>query len=172
RVALDGADLTETPPPDRPIGIVFQDLRLFPHLSAVENVAFPLRARKEPRAEAKGRAGVALQHVGAAALASKRPAQLSGGEAQRVALARAIVTEPKLLLLDEPLSALDVRSRRELRALLRQTLSEFEGVRILVTHEPVEAMTLADRIVILEDGEVTHRATPSQIRSTPRTAYA
>ncbi|MFL5767741.1 MAG: ABC transporter ATP-binding protein [Actinomycetota bacterium] len=172
RVAFDGIDLTETAPPERPMGIVFQDLRLFPHLSALDNVAFPLRARKEPREDAKARARVALQHVGAAALAAKRATQLSGGEAQRVALARAIVTEPRLLLLDEPLSALDVRSRRELRALLRQILSEFEGVRVLVTHDPVEAMTLADRIVILEGGRVTHRETPSRIRSAPRTPYA
>ena len=171
-VALDGIDLTGTAPPERPVGVVFQDLRLFPHLSAVGNVAFPLRARKEPRAEAKTRAADALQRVGASSLASERPSELSGGEAQRVALARALVTEPKLLLLDEPLSALDVRSRRELRTLLRQTLSEFEGVRILVTHDPVEAMTLADRIVILEDGEVTHRETPTRIRSAPRTPYA
>ncbi|MFL5736052.1 MAG: ABC transporter ATP-binding protein [Actinomycetota bacterium] len=172
RVELDGVDLTEMPPTRRPVGVVFQDLRLFPHLSALDNVAFPLRARKAPRAEARARAADALEGVGAAKHASARPTDLSGGERQRVALARALVTQPRLLLLDEPLSALDVRSRRELRTLLRETLAAFDGVRILVTHDPVEAMTLANRIVILEDGEVTHRDTPSEIRSAPRTPYA
>jgi molybdate transport system ATP-binding protein len=172
RVMLDGTDLTDTRPAQRPAGIVFQDLRLFPHLSAVDNVAFPLRARRKGRTEARARATDALRQVGAEQHATAKPTDLSGGEQQRVALARALVTEPRLLLLDEPLSALDVRSRRELRTLLRETLTAFEGVRILVTHDPVEAMTLADRIVILEDGEVTHRETPSRIRSLPRTPYA
>jgi molybdate transport system ATP-binding protein len=172
RVTLDGMDLTDTRSAQRPVGIVFQDLRLFPHLSALDNVAFPLRARRNRRSEARARAADALRHVGAEQHATATPADLSGGEKQRVALARALVTEPRLLLLDEPLSALDVRSRRELRTLLRETLATFEGVRILVTHDPVEAMTLADRIVIVEDGEVTHRETPARIRSVPRTPYA
>jgi molybdate transport system ATP-binding protein len=172
RVTLDGVGLTESPPARRPLGVVFQDLRLFPHLSALDNVAFPLRAGKVQRAEARTRARSALQRVGADEHAAARPTDLSGGERQRVALARALVTEPRLLLLDEPLSALDVRSRRELRTLLRETLASFDGVRILVTHDPVEAMTLADKIVILEDGAVTHNATPAEIRNAPRTAYA
>jgi molybdate transport system ATP-binding protein len=160
------------PSQERPIGVVFQSLRLFPHLSSRDNVAFPLRARGSKRAQARSQATVLLDRIGATELADARPSALSGGEAQRVALARALAGEPRLLLLDEPLSALDVRSRRELRSLLRETLRSFDGVRVLVTHDPVEAMTLADRIVVLENGAVTHEGTPAEIREAPRTPYA
>jgi molybdate transport system ATP-binding protein len=161
-----------TPARERPIGVVFQDLRLFPHLSAIDNVVFPLRARGDGRAAARRAGAALLERTGAGGFAATKPPQLSGGQAQRVALARALAGGPRLLLLDEPLSALDVRSRRELRAVLRTTLRSFDGVRVLVTHDPVEAMTLADRIVILEDGAVTHSGTPEQIRAGPRTRYA
>src|SRR5206468_1462819 len=128
---------------ERSIGVMFQDPLLFPHLSAEENVAFPLRARGAGRGEAGRRANALLARLGVAHRARARPGELSGGEAQRVALGRAVVHEPRLLLLDEPLSALDVRSRGEIRRLLRDLLSGFPGVRIVVTHDPVEAMTLA-----------------------------
>jgi molybdate transport system ATP-binding protein len=159
-------------PEARPVGVVFQGLLLFPHLSAVENVAFPLRARGIPRPEARRQATRLLTDLGLVDRASAKPRDLSGGEAQRVALARALVAKPRLLLLDEPLSALDVRARTQTRALLRSTLAEFPGVRLVVTHDPVEAMTLADRMVLLEGGRVTQTGTAQEIRAAPRTRYA
>jgi molybdate transport system ATP-binding protein len=176
-VRLDGETLddvetgTRVPPERRPVGVVFQDLLLFPHLSALENVAFPLRARGASRAEARERAHRLLDRLGVAARAGARPRDLSGGEAQRVALARALVAEPTLLLLDEPLSALDVGARARIRDLLREELTRFPGVRVLVTHDPVEASTLADRLVLLEAGRVTQIGTPEEIRTAPTSRY-
>jgi molybdate transport system ATP-binding protein len=178
RIELDGAVLddaehrTHVPPERRPVGVVFQDLLLFPHLSSLENVAFPLRARGGDRSEAHRRAFAIIERLGVGHRAHARPVELSGGEAQRVALARALVAEPKLLLLDEPLSALDVGARTRIRDLLRDELRRFPGVRILVTHDPVEAAMLADRLVLLEDGAVTQTGTAEEIRSKPRTRYA
>jgi molybdate transport system ATP-binding protein len=168
----DGTPTEHVPPQERAVGVVFQDRLLFPHLSALENVAFPLRARGAPKNEARRRAGAELERLGVGHRAHAKPGHLSGGEAQRVALARALITEPRLLLLDEPLSALDVRTRAEVRTLVRSTLASFGGVAVLVTHDPVEAMTLADRMVLLEDGRVTQVGTPDQIREAPRTSYA
>jgi molybdate transport system ATP-binding protein len=178
RVSLAGVVLEDpaagvhVPERDRPIGVVFQDLLLFPHLSALENAAFPLRARGRPAAESRRRARSFLERLGVAHRADARPPQLSGGEAQRVALARALVHEPRLLLLDEPLSALDVRAKADVRDLLRRELGAFSGVRVLVSHLPVDALTLADRVVILEEGRVTQVGSPDEIRAAPRTAYA
>jgi molybdate transport system ATP-binding protein len=178
RIVLDGTVLddraggTHVPPADRPIGVVFQDLLLFPHLSAVENAAFPLRARGIRREEARRRAINALRRFGVAHRADARPGRLSGGEAQRVALARALVHEPRVILLDEPLSALDVSARSRIRDLLRETLEGFGGYRIVITHDPVEAAMLADRLVLLEAGGVTQTGTLEEIRSVPRTRYA
>ena len=172
RVLLDGEDMAGLPPERRPIGMVFQDLRLFPRLSAVENAAFPLRARGLPKTEARARGRDLLGRLGLpGARMDARPADLSGGEAQRVALARALIDEPSMILLDEPTSALDVQARAELRPLLRSTLASFPGVRVLVTHDPVEAMTLADRLVILEGGSVKQVGTPAEIRGAPRSPY-
>ncbi len=168
----DAGSDRHVPAGKRPVGIVFQDLRLFPHLSGVENAAFPLRARGIDKAEARARARALLARLGLTERASARPTELSGGEAQRVALARALIHQPQLLLLDEPLSALDVRARAEMRAVLRSELGSFPGVRVLITHDPVEAMSLADRLVLLEDGRVTQVGTPAEIRESPRTHYA
>jgi molybdate transport system ATP-binding protein len=172
RTLDDSRTRTHVLPEDRSVGVVFQDGLLFPHLSAVENVAFPLRARRVAASEARTRARTLLDRLGfPSSRTEARPRDLSGGEAQRVAIARALIHEPRLLLLDEPTSSLDVRARSEIRPLIRSILDGFTGVRILVTHDPVEALTLADRIVVLEEGRVTQFGTPDQLRNAPRTTY-
>lgn len=171
RVDLNGAAILLADPP--PIGVVFQDLRLFPTLSALENAAFPLRARSIHKGEARRRATAMLTRLGLPAQRfHARPRDLSGGESQRVALARAFITAPALLLLDEPTSALDITARGQVRSLLAGILSEHPGVCVLVTHDPVEALTLGDRLMVLEHGRVTQEGTPAQIRETPMSPYA
>jgi molybdate transport system ATP-binding protein len=177
RVALDGAVLEEpaarvfVPSERRPIAMVFQDYLLFPHLTVLENVAFGLRSRGRPRPEATATAHGWLERVGLQAEAQRKPASLSGGQAQRVALARALATNPALLLLDEPMAALDASTRVELRRDLRRHLESFRGVRLLVTHDPVEAMAMADRLVILEQGRVLQSGSPSEVTQHPRSRY-
>jgi molybdate transport system ATP-binding protein len=177
RVVLDGRVLEDAaagawvPTEQRPIGFVFQDYLLFPHLSALENVAFGLRARGLGRAEARRRARAWLDRVGLAAHAGARPRALSGGQAQRVALARAMVADPRLLLLDEPLAALDAATRSEVRRDLRRHLASFDGIRLLVTHDPLEAVALADRLVVLEGGRVTQTGSPAEVSAQPRSRY-
>lgn len=163
---------TFVPPEERRIGVVFQDYLLFEHLTVLENVAFGLRSRGVGRPEARTRASEWLDRMGLPALADRRPGDLSGGQAQRVALARALATDPGLLLLDEPLAALDVRSRAEMRHLLAEHLAAFRGPRLLITHDPTEAFLLADEIHVIEDGVVTQSGTPDDIVLRPRTAYA
>ena len=176
-VVLEDQDLDDVDrgvhlsPRQRRVGVVFQDRLLFPHLTAAQNVAFPLEARGIARAEAMQQARVLLDTVGIADLAGARPAQLSGGEAQRVALARALITQPRLLLLDEPLSALDLQAKGRIRALLRGVRSQFGGVKLLVTHDAVDAMTLADKIVMMEGGKVTQQGTLADLRRRPATPY-
>jgi molybdate transport system ATP-binding protein len=159
------------PPELRAVGVVFQDYLLFDHLSALDNVAFGLREHGARRADARRRAAALLAEVGMEEHAAARPRELSGGQAQRVAIARALATEPKLLLLDEPLAALDIQTRAETRRQLRLILERFDGARILVTHDPVDALVLADRILILEQGEVVQTGTPDEITSRPRSEY-
>ncbi|MFR9792366.1 ABC transporter ATP-binding protein [Streptomyces sp. MB22_4] len=168
---LDGAPLERVPPESRPVGVVFQDYLLFPHLSALDNVAFGPRCQGMTRAEARARAAVWLERMGLAEHAAARPRRLSGGQAQRVALARALATRPRLLLLDEPLAALDARTRLEVRAQLRRHLAEFEAVAVLVTHDPLDAMVLADRLVVVEHGRVVQEGAPAEIARRPRTDY-
>ena len=157
------------PPEGRRVGVVFQDLALFPHLSAIDNVAFGLRARG--RRDAKQEAASWLERLGLADCASRRPRELSGGQAQRIALARALVTDPDLVLLDEPLSALDVSTRAESRRFIRRHLDEHGGARIVVTHDPVEAAALATRIVVMEGGRIVQSGTPAEIAARPRSRY-
>jgi molybdate transport system ATP-binding protein len=171
RLRLDGTELDRTPPELRPVGVVFQDYLLFPHLTALDNVAFGPRCQGATRAQARAQARAWLDRMGLADHAGVRPRRLSGGQAQRVALARALATRPRLLLLDEPLAALDARTRLEVRAQLRRHLAEFEAVAVLVTHDPLDAMVLADRLVVVENGRVVQEGGPSDIARHPRTDY-
>jgi molybdate transport system ATP-binding protein len=159
------------PPEDRSVGMVFQQYLLFEHMTALDNVAFGLRARGMPTAEARRRAGDWLDRVGLADHALHRPHQLSGGQAQRVALARALAVEPVMLLLDEPLAALDVSTRRQVRRDLRDHLDGFDGVRVLVTHDPLDAYALADRVAIIDDGALVQAGTIAEITAHPRSRY-
>jgi molybdate transport system ATP-binding protein len=176
-IAVDGQVLDDpvrgawTPVDRRPIGFVFQDQALFPHLSALENVAFGLRARGVRRQDARRRARAWLERVDMAEHAAARPRALSGGQAQRVALARALVPEPRVLLLDEPLSALDASTRVAMRRELRRHLEAHEGVRVVVTHDPVDAMTLGDRVIVLEAGRVVQAGPLAELRERPRSRY-
>lgn len=170
-INIDGREMRALPPEHRPIGMLFQDHLLFPHLSVLENVAFGPRSQGVRKAEARRRAGGWLERVGLAAHASRRPGELSGGEAQRVALARALVTEPRLVLLDEPLSALDAHTRLEVRSMLRRHLGDFQGVAVLVSHDPLDAMVLADRLVVIEGGREVQQGAPGQVARHPRTEY-
>jgi molybdate transport system ATP-binding protein len=159
------------PAHERRLGMVFLDHLLFPHLSVADNVAFGLRTRSVRKPAARAAARDWLVRVGIGELGDRRPGQLSGGQAQRAALARALVGEPALLLLDEPLSALDARTRLTVRAELRRHLAEFAGSTVLVTHDPVDAMALADRVVVVEEGRVVQAGTPADVSRHPRTDY-
>ena len=176
-VELDGQTLDDAargifvPAERRPTGVVFQDYLLFGHLSVLENVAFGPRVRGTNRHEARRRARSWLEHVDLHEYAHVKPAALSGGQAQRVALARALVTEPRLLLLDEPLAALDARTKMDVRTQLSRHLGDYAGVTILVTHDPLDAMVLADEIVVLEDGRAVQQGTPTDVAQRPRTDY-
>ena len=163
---IDGTDVQGKAPARRGVGWVPQDGALFPHLSARENVAFGLRG-KHSRATAQGW----LDRLGIGDLAQRRPAQLSGGQAQKVALARALAREPRLLLLDEPLAALDVEARTDVRRSLRAHLGEFGGVTMLVTHDPVDVMTLATRVLALDEGRVVQDSTVAGVTTAPRTPW-
>ena len=177
RVCLGDTVLEDTvtglrlPPDRRGVGVVFQDYLLFPHLSTRENVAFGMRASGVDRAVARRRAEEWLDRVGLASYAGRRPGQLSGGQAQRVALARALATDPRLLLLDEPLAALDAGTRLQVRADLRRHLAGFSGAAVVVTHDALDAMVLADRLVVMERGTVVQAGSPAEVAAHPRTDY-
>jgi molybdate transport system ATP-binding protein len=176
-VMLDGEVLDDPeadvfrPPEARPVALVFQDHVLFPHLSALDNVAFGARARGRSRADARQHAHEWLGRLGLADRAHSNPRELSGGQSQRVALARALASDPALLLLDEPLAALDATTRIDVRRDLRRHLSTFEGVRVIVTHDPVDAAVLADDIIVLDRGRIAQTGTPDDITARPRTPW-
>ena len=177
RIDIAGVTVVDTtrgidlPPEQRSVGFVFQDYLLFPHMSVLDNVAFGLRARGEARQSAERRAREWIDRLEIGDLASRKPRQLSGGQAQRVALARALVIEPDLLLLDEPLAALDAGTRASVRSLLRRHLADFHGAVVMVTHDPMDAMVLADRVVVLEDGHAVQSGTPGDVARRPESAY-
>jgi molybdate transport system ATP-binding protein len=177
RVSLDGVVLEDTaagvrvPTERRPVGVVFQDYLLFPHMTALENVAFGMRSRGAGRAAARKLAFAVLDRMGLADLAAAKPRALSGGQAQRVALARALATEPRLLLLDEPLSAMDAGARAELRRGLSRHLAAYDGTCLVITHDPIEAMTLGDQLVVLEAGRVVQSGSPAELSAHPRSRY-
>ncbi|WP_371587293.1 ABC transporter permease [Streptomyces virginiae] len=168
---LGDTDVTALPPHERQVAWVPQDGALFPHLTAVANTAYGLRARGVPRAQARREALAWLDRLGVLHLADRRPAQLSGGQAQRVALARALAARPRLLLLDEPLAALDQTTRARVRHTLRTHLAGFGGVCLIVTHDPVEAVSLADRVLVLADGRALQDAPPAEVTRHPRSPW-
>ncbi len=171
RVVDDPAADLLVEPADRRIGLVFQDYRLFPHLSVLDNVAFGPRSAGASKPESRRQAEEWVARLGLSEYADRRPATLSGGQAQRVALGRALASDPVALLLDEPLAALDAGTRLDVRAWLREHLADFGGPTLLVTHDPLDALVLADRIVVLEDGAVTQQGAPWEVTRRPATRY-
>ena len=167
----DAATDTFIPAEHRPVGLVFQNYRLFPHLDVRDNVAYGRRAQGAGRRQARASADTWLERLDLTSLAARRPHQISGGQAQQVALARALAAEPRLLLLDEPLSALDAKTRLDVRARLRNHLEQFTGPVLIITHDPLEAMIMADRLLVIEDGRVVQQGSPAQVARQPATQY-
>ncbi|MCS6879134.1 MAG: ABC transporter ATP-binding protein [Geminicoccaceae bacterium] len=170
-ILLEGRSIARLPPWKRDIGMVFQNYALFPHMTVAENVAFPLAVRKLPKAEIEERVARALAMVRLEGFAHRRPAQLSGGQQQRVALARALVFEPKLVLMDEPLGALDRQLRESMQYEIKH-LHERLGVTVVyVTHDQGEALTMSDRVAVFNHGEIQQLATPAELYERPKNAF-
>jgi iron(III) transport system ATP-binding protein len=167
QVLLDGQDVAALPPWKRDVGMVFQSYALWPHMTVAQNVAFGLEERRKPRAEVAAKVAQALELVGLSAYAQRRPAQLSGGQQQRVALARTIAIEPKVLLLDEPLSNLDAKMRVSVRRDLRELQQRLGLTTIFVTHDQEEANTICDRIAVMEAGVIRQVGTPMELYERP-----
>jgi molybdate transport system ATP-binding protein len=167
----DAATNTFLPAEARPVGLVFQNYRLFPHLDVRDNVAYAPRVKGAGRRQARAAADTWLERLDLTALAARRPHQISGGQAQQVALARALAADPRLLLLDEPLSALDAKTRLEVRGHLRSHLDQFTGPVLLITHDPLEAMIMADHLLVIENGRVVQQGSPAQVARQPATQY-
>ncbi|MEM6711854.1 MAG: ABC transporter ATP-binding protein [Pseudomonadota bacterium] len=171
RIVIDGADVTRTPANKRGIGLVFQSYALFPHLNAFENVAFGLRLQRMSEVEVRARTQAGMATVGLTGFEARKPAEMSGGQQQRVALARSLVMEPKVLLLDEPLSNLDARLRLEMRNELQRVQKETGITIVFVTHDQSEALALADRIVLMKDGKIEQLGTPEDLYTQPVSAF-
>ena len=167
RVIIDEVVVNDLEPGERGLGMVFQNLALFPHMTVFENIAFGLRVKKAPAMQVRERVTHAAETFKIAHLLSKKPGQCSGGEAQRVALARTTITDPNLLLLDEPLSSLDAKLRIEMRTELKQLHARLKSTFIYVTHDQAEAMTMADRIVVMRGGRIEQIGTPLEIYRRP-----
>jgi putative spermidine/putrescine transport system ATP-binding protein len=170
-IRLRGVDVTGMPPYQRDVNTVFQDYALFPHFSVAQNVAYGLRVRHTPKGEMKARVGGALDMVQMTALADRRPSQLSGGQRQRVALARAIVNEPQVLLLDEPLGALDLKLRQEMQVELKRIQRQIGITFNYVTHDQEEALTMSDRLAVFRDGQIEQIGPPSEVYERPATEF-
>ncbi|HTG47214.1 MAG TPA: ABC transporter ATP-binding protein [Actinomycetota bacterium] len=171
QILLDGVDMAQIPPHKRNVNTVFQNYALFPHLTVEDNVAFGLRYQKASKTETKERVGNALELVQMAPFTKRRPNQLSGGQQQRVALARALILNPKVLLLDEPLGALDAKLRKRLQIELKTLQQEVGITFIYVTHDQEEALTMSDRIAVMSQGRVEQVGPPKEIYEAPATAY-
>ena len=171
RIVLRGRDVTMEPPDRRPVNMVFQNYALFPHLDVGENVAFGLRRRKVDKVEIVRRVGEALELVHLSGYQKRKPNQLSGGQQQRVALARALVNRPHVLLLDEPLGALDLKLRKQLQVELKRVQLEVGITFVYVTHDQEEALTMSDRIAVMNHGKVEQLGTPEELYERPRTRF-
>jgi spermidine/putrescine transport system ATP-binding protein len=171
RILIGGTDVTETPPHRRPVNTVFQSYALFPHLTVAENVGFGLRFRSLSKGEKQSRVDEALELVRLGGLGKRKPHQLSGGQQQRVALARALVLSPDVLLLDEPLGALDAKLRRELQVELKSIQREVGITFIYVTHDQEEALTMSDRLAVMTHGQVEQLGAPREVYERPETAF-
>ena len=170
-IRLHGADVTNVPPNKRDVNMVFQSYALFPHMNVFENVAFGLRRKSVPKPEVTRRVGEMLEIVDMAGRAERRPRELSGGQQQRVALARALVNNPRALLLDEPLGALDLKLRQAMQVELKRIQREVGITFVYVTHDQGEALTMSDRIGVMNDGSIEHLGTPREIYEHPRTRF-
>ena len=170
-IRLDGRDLSRVKPAERGLGIVFQSYALFPHMTAAENVAFGLEMRGVGRIEREKRVREALTLVGLAGYEDRFPRRMSGGQQQRVALARALVTRPRVLLLDEPLSALDAKVRVQLREQIRRIQTELGITTLFVTHDQEEALAVADRVAVMREGRIEQIGTPEELYVTPATPF-
>jgi putative spermidine/putrescine transport system ATP-binding protein len=171
RVLLDGADVSAVPPYERNVNTVFQDYALFPHMTVLQNVAYGPRVKGEHRAPREQRAQAMLELVQLAALGGRRPAQLSGGQRQRVALARALINHPKVLLLDEPLGALDLKLREEMQIELKSLQKKLGITFVYVTHDQGEALSMADRVAVFDRGRIEQLAAPRELYARPATAF-
>jgi putative spermidine/putrescine transport system ATP-binding protein len=170
-VELSGEDVSRLPPYDRPVNTVFQDYALFPHMSVQENVEYGLRVKKVPKGERRERAQAALRMVRLADYGARRPSQLSGGQRQRVALARAIVNRPKVLLLDEPLGALDLKLRQEMQIELKAIQREVGITFVYVTHDQEEALTMSDRLAVFNQGRIEQVGPPAEVYEHPQSEF-
>ncbi len=171
RVYFDDADVTDLPPEARPVGMVFQNYALFPNMTVFGNVAFPLRLKKLPAETIKKRVGELLELVHLEGLENRYPRELSGGQQQRVALARALAREPDVLLLDEPLSALDAKIREELRGELKRLQRRLGTTSLYVTHDQEEALALSDRIAVMNEGRIEQVGTPTEVYEHPKSLF-
>lgn len=171
RIFMDGQDITDLPPHKREMGVVFQSYALFPHMSVIDNVGFPLAVRNVPAGEAKRRIGDALELVHLSGYGDRKPGQLSGGQQQRVALARSLVYRPRIVLMDEPLGALDKALREQMQIEIKQIHQQLGVTFVYVTHDQDEALTMSDRVAVVHEGRIQQISPPVEIYNRPRTRF-